>query len=290
MLQKGRVKLVLPAVAIQAVHSLSQPVCRGGSSTIHMVFTNCTVQDPVLLDANSFGIKIGVGGAGDLCVVPSTVVDSVFLTAKGICNEDQLTTLDGVRMSQAACRSRRGAWLDTGIADVKASANEGEIQGLANINKGWLELGNKITQVAHPTLILAQQEVPLTVGLITEGQMSTNSHLSLAGGSTLLAALVDKGLIGSKSWGFYAGSQSVTAPRTGSLVLGGYDENALAGKFYDYNVGTQEKVGDRWCPLQVKVTGLSIKPHILKLNNSQPEPTEQILVDKSGGWPACLEP
>ncbi len=287
MLLNGATYLLLLILDIGRASSLSVPLCQA-SSTIQLLFSNCTVIDSGQNDAHSFGVKLSIKGGGDVCAGVSTAVNTTFLTATGICEDNQLQMQD-VKMDPRQCRSRRGAWLEVSEEDIKNTTDPAEIEEVRKSNEGWISLKNPISQIAHPTILLNQQEVLITAGLITGGQMSTNSHFGLADESTILDTLVEKGLIKSRSWGLNSGSQSVLFPRPGSLILGGLDQSSLAGRLYDYQV--KEKVRNRWCPLQVKVTGLRITAQIFNPRLNVTETKEETLVESSNSWDAaCLEP
>jgi len=151
---------------------------------------------------------------------------------------------------------------------------------LKDLNPGWGIFGNKLTAAATATMQLLDDRITDTVGLITEGQKSTQSHLALSSGSTFLARLKEGGLIGALSWGLNSGSQSLRFPRVGSLVLGGFDKGSLAGPFYDYPINPAP-LETRYCPLQVLVTGLTV--------TSRNE-TKNIFIDKANKLSACIEP
>ncbi|KAK3939396.1 hypothetical protein QBC46DRAFT_438060 [Diplogelasinospora grovesii] len=263
--------LVRAALASSAATTCQTP------PTVQLSLGNCTILAPNQTDVNSRGVKIGVVGGDMLCVVPSTVVNSTFLQSSEICGSDQLAD-NGYTMTPAQCRSRRGGFIT--VSDVASAA----IDGLDTLNPGWISIGNVIKFAAQAPLQLLTKTVTVVEGLITEGQMSTTSHLGLAASSTLLQAMKDAGLILARSWGLNAGSSSVLFPRDGSLVLGGFDQASLAGPFNEYAIAVPDILSDRHCPLQISVTGLT-------LNIKTPNQTvSETLVDNSNKLPACIEP
>lgn len=243
--------------------------------TIDLSFGNCTFlyNDTVI---NSYGILVGVGDSGDsqsLCVMPSTVVNSTMLQSSEICDSDQLD-----KMTLYQCLSRRGGVV---MRDALPSAS---IDTLADLNPGWVSLTSGSTNVTwqyavQAALQLKDQAVTMLEGLITQGQLSTMSHLGLAESSPLLQALKDEGLIGALSWGLNAGSQSYSAPRIGSLVLGGYDEESIEGDFFTFPISSQP-VQQRPCPLQVNINELTLTVR----NVSLP------MITQSNPLVACIEP
>ena len=273
----------------------SSPVCQS-SPTIALNLGPCQVlaAGPPATDIFSFGITVSVQGT-EICVAPSTTVNSTFLTEASICAENQLDMKDeesqkGVKMTPAQCRSRRGGFVD------KSSLTAVDVKEVGDLNPGWPTFNN-LTAAASATFQLLDERVADNVGLITEGQRSTQSHLALSSGSTLLRRLKEHGLIGALSWvcfsharravlytdsyqGLNSGSQSIRNSRIGSLVIGGFDSGSLAGPFFDYPVSKTPLEG-RYCPLQVWVTGLSIKSR---------NGTDEEIIDKGNKLNACVEP
>jgi hypothetical protein len=193
-------------------------------------------------------------------------------------------------MTPAQCRSRRGNVVNrSGFTTV-------DVKEVGDLNLGWPTFNN-LTAAASATFQLLDDRVTDTVGFITEGQRSTQSHLALSSGSTLLRRLKENGLIGALSWvcspvirrlllwahgyqGLNSGSQSVRFSRVGSLILGGFDSGSLAGPFFDYPVSKTPLEG-RFCPLQVWVTGLSIQTRY---------GTDEEIIAKGNKMNACVEP
>jgi hypothetical protein len=268
--------LTLSVWASFLIIAFAAPSCQP-PPTIQFGLANCTILGPNQTDVNSWGILIGVEGSNELCVVPSTVVNSSILQSSEICNSDQLND-NGVNMTYAQCRSRRGGFI------TRSAVPNATTDGLAQLNPGWISLGNVIQYAADATLQLLNETVTMVEGLITQGQLSTASHLGLAENSTLLQALKDAGLIGARSWGLNSGSQSVLFPREGSLVLGGYDEASLSGPFFEYDVAVPNLLNNRPCPLQILVTQLTL--NISGLNQS----SSHDLVDIANKLPVCVEP
>jgi hypothetical protein len=267
-------------VLFAAQKVLSAPQCLS-PPTVALNLGPCRVLAVDKSDVSSFGITVGVQGT-EICVAPSTTVNSTFLTEASICADNQLDmsseeSQKGVSMTSKQCRSRRGGFVD------KNTLGSADVQVVKDFNPGWGIFGNKVTAAASVTLQLLDERVTDIVGLITEGQKSTQSHLALSSGSTLLRRLKESGLIGALSWGLNSGSQSVLFPRVGSLVLGGFDKGSLAGPFYDYQVSRVPLEG-RYCPLQVLVTGLSVS---VRTGNGT---NEEEIVGKANKLPACVEP
>jgi hypothetical protein len=245
--------------------------------TIELSLGNCTfIYNDTEID--SYGILVGVGNSSNpqnSCVMPSTVVNSTMLQSSEICDSDQLDN-----MTRAQCLSRRGGVI---TRDALPPAPTNSLPGL---NPGWVSLMSVDTTVpwqyaVQAAVQLRDQAVTMIEGLITQGQQHTTSHLGLAESSSLLQSLKDAGLIGARSWGLNAGSQSYSAPRVGNLLLGGYDEESIEGNFFSYDIPVPNPpLNGRPCPLKVKITELTLTVR----NVSNP------MVGLANSLTACIEP
>ncbi|KAF4946627.1 hypothetical protein FSARC_14145 [Fusarium sarcochroum] len=190
-------------------------------------------------------------------------------------------------MTAAQCRSRRGGFVDR--KDMTAASSTA-LSSLSQLNPGWVEITSNDTktpfQYAVDTeLRIQDQSVTMVQGLISQGQQHTMSHIGLAESSTLLHSLKSDDLIRARSWGLDAGSQSFTAPRNGSLVLGGYDASSFEGGWFSYDIPKSNLVRERSCPLQVQITEIQLTAQIGRNKPSVEWPV-------AGGLPliACIEP
>jgi len=265
----------LSLVFLLAVHACAQTCLP--PPTIELTFGRCSF---IYNDAeiNSYGILVGVGNSSNpenICVMPSTVVNSTMLQSSEICDSDQLDN-----MTRAQCLSRRGGVV---TRDALPSAPTDSLPGL---NPGWVSLMSIDTTVpwqyaVQAAVQLRDQTVTMIEGLITQGQQHTASHLGLAESSPLLQSLKDAGLIGARSWGLNAGSQSYSAPRVGSLVLGGYDEESIEGNFFSYDIPVPNPpLNNRPCPLKVKIVNMTLT--VQNVSNSMVGPANSLT--------ACVEP
>ncbi|KAK0710467.1 hypothetical protein B0T21DRAFT_297991 [Apiosordaria backusii] len=213
-------------------------------------------------------------------MVPSTVLNDTFLTTTSLCQSAEQLKIHQVDMTPAQCVSRRGG-------PISADKFKGvPITGLVQ-NPGWALLNNTIEEAIEVAMQLSRQAITATVGLITKGQNSAASHLGLASDSSLLKILKDQGLIAARSFGLNVGSQSVQAPRRGSLVLGGFDQGSVANPFlYEFPIPQSDMLPDRHCPLQVQLTGLTLD---IKMANETKTESRNIF-SKSTGIPVCIEP
>lgn len=216
--------------------------------------------------------------------MPSTVVNSTLLQSSEICSGDWLN-VGNFTMTAAQCRSRRGGFVTR--QDLPAAS----IDGLDVLNPGWVSLMKVDAPVpfqfaAQAALQIRDESVTTIEGLITQGQEHTTSHIGLGEQSTLLQSLKSGGLIGAKSWGLNAGSQSYLFPRDGSLVLGGYDESSVDGPFFNYSIAKPNMLNNRPCPLQISITDMT-----LKVSNGNGSATQtKDFFSAANKLPVCIEP
>jgi hypothetical protein len=118
------------------------------------------------------------------------------------------------------------------------------------------------------------------IALVLEGQSLNANQLGLANTSVLLHSFVSAGLSSSMSFGFLAGSQSITQPRDGHIAVGGWDAASVVGSFANFSMTNTTVTGDRPCSLAVDVTGLTLR---------LPDGNEVDLLDGET-MPSCIEP
>jgi hypothetical protein len=251
--------------------------------TIQFGLRNCTFSAGNQT-VQSWGVLLGVGGSMELCAVPGTVVNSTLLQSSEICSNDWLT-VGNITMTAAQCRSRRGGFI------TKEDLPPASTDGLDVLNPGWVSLMKVDAPIpfqfaAEAALQIRDESVTMIEGLITQGQQHTTSHIGLGEQSTLLQSLKDVGLIGAKSWGLNAGSQSYLFPRDGSLVLGGYDESSVDGPFFNYSIAKPNMLNNRPCPLQISITVMT-----LKVSNGNGSATRtKDFFSVANKLPVCIEP
>ena len=265
---------------------LASPPCNP-LPVIQLSLGNCTIPVPDRTDVHSWGARIEVEGAGDQCIVPSTVVTHSFFTTEDVCTGNQLAISQNMNMTSAQCRSRRG-----GFISQSQSLPDASIDGLDEANRNWKRFGNELKKAAHATLNLGDGAVDMVIGLITGGQNSTSSHLGLALGSVFLQALKDKGLIAARSFGLDVGSQSTDFPRRGSLALGGYDRDKFASSYKQYPVKDvkDDLLIERYCSLQVPLTEIKLIGSTFNSSTGATRERESIILTRSSNTVACIEP
>lgn len=278
-------RLLLPLFTLLPAPGWAAPFCASGP-VIELSLGNCSVRIDGQSDVHSWGWSVDIVGADTLCVVPSTVVSTTFLMTANICNGTERTNLDNITLTAQQCRSRRGGFI---TEDHAQDLLDAPIDGLAAANPNWENFSNRITKAAHATFKLVDDAVTMVVGFISAGQKSTASHLGLAKGSIFLQTLKDQGLIAARSFALDVGSQSTEFPRRGSLVLGGYDRGSYAASSYrEFSVG--DKVGERFCPLQVPVTQITMTGTRIDPTTGKEKTTSSVVQTRSSNSLFCLEP
>jgi hypothetical protein len=115
-----------------------------------------------------------------------------------------------------------------------------------------------------------------------QGQNLNANQLGLANNSVLLHSLVLAGNLVSLSFGLFAGSQSISTPRDGHIVFGGYDAALINGPFNNYSMSNTTLAGSRVCSLEVIVTQLTLR---------RPGVTTDVQLLSDGTlMPSCIEP
>jgi hypothetical protein len=167
----------------------------------------------------------------------------------GICTNDNSSTLP-------QCISRRG-----GLFEERSASSEFVISSQADLlgpEPNWDFFNPQFSSAANTTIQFAS-DIFLTsypIALALAGQSSTVSVLGLANDSVFLHQVVKAGLSPVAAFGLLVGSQSVSSPRDGHLVIGGYDAASLAGPFTNYLMSNATTSGNHVCPLQVVVEQL----------------------------------
>jgi hypothetical protein len=146
---------------------------------------------------------------------------------------------------------------------------------------GWEEWNNSGIAV-HGTLDISDAALPINVGVITDGTNFTAGYLPLTNHSSLLQALLDNDFIAERAFGIQVGTQILTNPQGGSLVIGGYNQGSLGGPFMNFSMDypIMPVGGDRECPIQVTVEQLVYQ---------SPTLGDKLLLGNGQTVTACLE-
>jgi hypothetical protein len=257
--------------------------------TIRLPFGNCSFSAASGSYVYSTGILLGVGSTDSVCGMPSTVLNSTLIQSSDVYADKWLSLKSGstsVNMTIEQCRSRRGGYVDR---DDLTAASSNDLSSLSKLNPGWVSITNDtdtpFRYAVEADLRMQDQSVTMLEGLISEGQQHAMSHIGLAEASTLLQSLKDADLVGAKSWGLDAGSQSFNAPRNGSLVLGGYDASSFEGGWFSYDIPKLNLVRKRSCPLQVQITHIELTAQIGRNTSRSESP-----ITPGNPLTACIEP
>lgn len=266
---------VLRLLVLLSAIPLSSATCN--ATPLWLSLGNCTITNPNGADIESWGALVSVGLSQQICVTPSTVVNTTIFMGSQLCNNN--TEVQKNNMTEAQCASRCGGLIDP---DTLPSASVG---GLATENPGWVGIMYPLPafNVAVDATLQLHDNVAVTMieGIETEGNNHTATHLGLGDGSVLLDELVANDVIATRSWGLDSGSQSLLYPRQGNLVFGGYDDSSVLGPFTTYPMNYDIRLNERVCPLQVQVQSMA-----LRLSDTY----EISIFQNSQVLTACIEP
>ncbi|KAF8848376.1 hypothetical protein BDZ45DRAFT_664575 [Acephala macrosclerotiorum] len=209
-----------------------------------------------------------------LFLAPSTVVNSTIVISDSFCtNSDNLTT--------AQCASSCGNTYNISAAgdSFKSTPNT-----LMISDPVWASISSQplYSLTAGETLLQLPSGQALSndsIGIISSGENQNMGHLGLASNSSFLQLAISTNLIPGNGFGFDAGSQSITNPRDGGLVLGGYNPASIGGQLFTFPTGASSSLA-RECPLQVNVTQLAIR---------FPGVSADVPLTSAGGFAACVE-
>jgi hypothetical protein len=237
--------------------------------------SNCTIPPSINFPygVDSWGVEINIAGQ-QLCAVPSCVVNNTVITETEICTKDSTSDL-------AQCISRRGGTFN--FAAPNPSYSNMSIQSLApdpvwdSFNPPFGAAGNATIQFSSD---ISLPHFPLAIAL--EGQNLNANQLGLANDSELLHSFVSSGMSSSMSFGLFAGSQSISQPRDGHIVFGGFDVALIDGPFNNYSMSNTTIAGNRVCSLEIIVQQLTLR---------RPGVADDVqLLGEGTLMPSCIEP
>lgn len=190
-------------------------------------------------------------------------VDNLFPMDARLCDDDKRDTGEETR---AQCESRRGGPLNiTEMGTAFAPANYTDLAE----DENWVNLmaSSKITESIYGAVgkveLHLPSDIPLPqfpVGVINQGQDHNAGHLGLGPASVFLKTLENVGLGPAFGFGLNVGSQSVTGPRSGHLVIDGIDTDSIQGAWHNFTINHDPPdPGSRICPLQVIVAEMAVK-------------------------------
>jgi hypothetical protein len=193
-------------------------------------------------------------------------VDNTLLMDASLCDDANRNRALGEN-TQAQCQSRRG-----GPVNISALGNGFIIGTKADISvdQNWINIMERagVTEdEAYGTVGRTDLHLPneirlekYPVAVINRGQDHNAAHLPLGPNSTFLRALGALGMSPALGFGLNIGSQSITGPRAGNLVIAGTDIASIRGAWHNYTINhNTPDPGDRICPLQVVVEEVRVK-------------------------------
>ncbi|KAH8881993.1 acid protease [Thozetella sp. PMI_491] len=233
---------------------------------------NCTFASGVI----AWGNLVEVGTPPQrLCLVPSTVINSTLVSQKSLC--DVSNTLEPHK-----CEALRGGFFNENSSTTWTSAPLSSYNDTRS-NPTWDHFNPPgFTKIGWDKINFPNTNVALYGAGIALNQYGNNSNAGMIGlgkDSVFLNDTISQGRAGSRSWSLDAGSKSLSNPRNGELVIGGYNAARTDGSFSWSNVS--DMAGDRPCPLRTTITDMSLT---LSNGNIVPIKSSAELVD------ACIEP
>jgi hypothetical protein len=262
--------------AIFSLDSLAAADCLDTSPNPFLIpLSNCTIPPNANFPdgVDSWGVYLNIAGQ-QLCAVPSLVVNNTVITETELCVSDHTSDL-------AQCISRRGGTFN--FDEPTSSYSNVSVQSLVpdpvwdSFNPTFGGAGNATVQFSSDVFLA---HFPIAIAL--EGQNLNANQLGLANDSVLLHSFVSDGLSPSMSFGLFAGSQSISRPRDGHIVFGGFDAALIDGPFTNYSMNNTTTAGNRVCSLEIVVEQLTLRrPGVA--NDVQ-------LLSEGIIMPSCIEP
>jgi len=207
----------------------------------------CNITDSAGQAIQSYGSAVTFAGQA-VCLEVNTVTNNLRVISSAVCESDRGNT------TIPQCASQRGGLFQTD--DNSTTFNDIPESELV-ADPGWEEWNNSGVAV-HGTLDISDVALPINVGVITNGTNFTAGYLPLTNQSSLLQTLVDNNFIAERAFGIKIGTQILTNPQGGSLVIGGYDKGSLGGPLMNFSMDypITPVGGDRECPIQVTIEQL----------------------------------
>ncbi|KAH0562730.1 hypothetical protein GP486_002607 [Trichoglossum hirsutum] len=227
----------------------------------------------------AFGILTEVGGpvTQRICLAPSTVVNSTLLSVETLCE------ISDPNMTHRECESLRGGFFDKQKSTTWKDSSLSDFNNTRQ-NPVWEHFNPPgITDVGYDTLRFPESSDLAFYGyglaLNTRGNVSNQGMLGLGTNSLFVERALNESRSPSRSWSLDSGSQSLANPRSGELVIGGYNRGRKDGTFVWTNIS--DLSGERPCPLRTKIKAMKI---ILTDGSEEP------LMSGAETIEACIEP
>lgn len=186
-------------------------------------------------------------------------------------------------MTRIECESLRGGFFNENTSSTWTGVSIKDYNSTRS-DPTWAHFNPPgITKVGYETLHFPEGNGGTIPGFgLALNQLGNNSNVAMLGlgiDSLLLDTAVKMNVTPSRGWSMDAGSQSIDHPRSGELVLGGYNKGRLDGSLTWQDVSDMS--GDRPCPLRTRITDMYIT-----LGNA----TQIPLKSSSEIIQACIEP
>lgn len=267
------VRLIRLAILVCLLRAIPAVTTSSAPAPLLLQLSNCTVPGT---SVDSWGLKLTLSAPAQyVCVSPSTAVNSMLVIGSEFCQNYPNITM-------AQCESLCGNTFNTSAAGT--SYNPSSPNAILAPNPVWAEISPQPLPAGATLLDLPPDDLisKLPIGIITDGDHQNVGQLGLATDSEFLQFAHCSGIIPTNGLGFNAGGQSITKPRDGSLVLGGYDLASIDGAFNYFPIGSASS-SEKACPFQVTITQL-----VLRYPMSEGS-TDVILTSSGILVPACIE-
>ncbi|KIV97165.1 hypothetical protein PV10_00947 [Exophiala mesophila] len=188
-----------------------------------LISSNNLAQDQTTAPAT--GIPLAIGNPLQRFSIRPRILDqTIFGRADGCEGE-----------TDYACISRRG-----GVYDADSSSTSTSSADVDSWNGTLGRTTPENYELYNDDLTLILQDNETTIHgfpFTTDSPLSpvTRGSLGIGFNSTFLNALVDNDLAPIKSWGLWPGSRSVSEPRNGLLIVGGYDSARVGGDWVTFD-------------------------------------------------------
>ncbi|KAI0893467.1 acid protease [Annulohypoxylon nitens] len=267
---------------------------------VNVYATRCDEMTPLSIPIKEFSVSNGFandsymeGIAASVGTIPQDIVllpwpelNNTWLYDQGFCDSIHIQDFAG-------CQAHRGHYYLESISTTWMKAGDVVAAGGAPIEVGTQEeagigqlVASSLGGVDVFSLNTSNFSIAFPIGIPTMNwdDGATMLHaMGLGKNSTIINALFDAGLIGSRVWSIFWGRlwadiDGSTIP--GSIVFGGYDQQKTIGKGYTHSLDFSEDSGCR-TGMRVYITKLTL--HSTNVSNAELlEPTTQII--------ACIVP
>ena len=253
-------------------------ICTIASSTcptpLSLQLSNCTIAGTTV---DSWGLMLDLANPSQyVCLSPSTVTNSTLVLGSAFCQT-------GSNITTPQCESLCGNTFDTSAAGTSYTSSSPSVVLAPNPLWSLLSSAPLLAGTTELQLPPTSELSKYPIGIITSGNNQNVGHFGLANDSDFLRTALSNGLIPANGFGLDVGSQSVSNPRNGAIIAGGYDLARVNGAFTNFSI-TGTDISERNCPLELIITEL-----VLRFPTTEGF-TDVNLTSSGVIIPACLEP